>query len=60
MQKFDDFIKHDRNNAFKVEDYYFLKKDLPSLPEESEMPMRKVSQKLIQAQTIKKMKESMR
>lgn len=23
-------MKHDRNNAFKVEDYYFLKNNLPS------------------------------
>ena len=41
MNRFSDFMKHDRNNAFKVEDYYLLKNDLPQTnknePNEAEM-----------------------
>ena len=34
MQGFNDFMKHDRTNAFKVEDFYFLKNNLPSRKEQ--------------------------
>lgn len=30
MENFKDFMKHDRTNAFKAEDYYFLKNNLPA------------------------------
>ena len=33
--RFDDFKRHDRNNPFTVEEYYFLRNNLPSLPESS-------------------------
>ena len=29
MKNFNDFMKHDRTNAFKVEDFYLLKNNLP-------------------------------
>ena len=32
LAKYDDFMKDDRLNSFKVEDYYFLKKNLSSQP----------------------------
>lgn len=33
-QNFDDFKKHNRLNPFTVEEYYFLRNNQPSVPEE--------------------------
>ena len=30
LKRFSEFMKHDRNNAFKVEDFYLLKNNLPN------------------------------
>ena len=39
LNKFDDFKKHDRNNPFSVEEYYFLRNNLPSKPEQERPPL---------------------
>lgn len=43
-----------------MEDYYFLKKNLPALPLPEEIPPLRISHKALVAQSMKKMKESMR
>ena len=35
MSKFEDFKKHDRVNPFTVEEYYFLRNNLSSFPDET-------------------------
>ena len=32
MSRFEEFKMHDRNNPFTVEEYYFLRNNLPSMP----------------------------
>jgi hypothetical protein len=36
--QYEDFIKNDRLNSFKVEDFYFLKKNVPPLPLPEDRP----------------------
>lgn len=66
LSKFEDYKKYDRVNPFTVEEYYFLRNNMPSVPEEK--PVRKSLKNLESIKSLgtnrlsdsKHMRESMR
>ena len=67
LGNYDNFKKHDRINPFTVEEYYFLRNNLPNKPEEVRPPLGNTTRGGLESMVSlggysdsKRMRESMR